>query len=73
MQFDEAISVLRTAGFAVKRRGAEWHISAPLGSRGEYLQPEGAVLPEWVVISLAKAVQHRLTPEYKMREVARWN
>lgn len=73
MNCGDALAVLDRAGYIVEPRGTEWHIQAPPGSDGERLQPGGAVLPESVLIAIAKALQYRLAPEFKMREVARWN
>lgn len=68
-----ALAVLRAAGFTVTPEGTEWHVTAPPGSRGAALQPEGAVLPEWVMIALAKAVEYGMTPQARMVAASRWN
>lgn len=73
MNCGDAIEMLVRAGYSVAPSGEQWHIEAPEGSRGAALQPGGAVLPESTMIALAKAVEQRFTPQFKMREVARWN
>jgi hypothetical protein len=69
----EALHMLQAAGYTVKASGKDWHVAAPVGSRGEELQPGGAVLSEWVMIALAKAVALRMTPQEKMVASSRWN
>jgi|GEM_PF-6740956 len=72
MDRDEAIAVLQHAGFSVVPHGEHWQVTPPPDPHSR-LQREGAVLWEWVMIAVAKAVQYRSTPEAKMIAASRYN
>lgn len=73
MSRDEAIAVLDQAGFMVEPRGMEWSIVPPPGTSAAQLQPGGAVLPERIMIAVARVIKQRMTPAYQMMEASRWN
>ncbi len=73
MSRDEAITVLDQAGFTVEPRGFEWSIVPPPGTPAAQLQPSGAVLPERLMIAVARVVKQRMSPAYRLMEASRWN
>ena len=73
MSVQEAVAILLAAGYTVTAHEQAWYVTAPPGSRAEELQPDGAVLADWVVIVLAKALKLRMTPQARMRRASRWN
>jgi hypothetical protein len=73
MSRDEAITVLDQAGFMVEPRGMEWSIVPPPGTPAAELQPGGAVLPERLMIAVAKVIKQRMSPAYRLMEASRWN
>jgi hypothetical protein len=73
MSRDEAIAVLDQAGFMVEQHGMEWNIVPPPGTPAAQLQPHGAVLPERLMIAVARVIKQRMSPAYQLMEASRWN
>ena len=73
MTRDEAITILNAAGFTVTPHGENWRVTPPPDPQQPRLERESAVIWEWVMIAVAKAVRHRLTPEYRWQQASRWN
>lgn len=73
MTRDEAIDVLRAAGYRVVQNGENWRVTPPTDPANPRLEREPVEIWEWVMIAVAKALRYRQTDEYRWQQASRWN